>query len=108
MRKPPRISAHGSDADMTNTSRRSPDLPKTAVEALWHGNVIEAITVVRQQRNIGLKEAKGLVDAYIASDPALKKKMDQILATAQQRFVRWLVGFLVLAAGVAYLIMKGP
>jgi hypothetical protein len=34
--------------------------------------------------------------------------MDQILATAQQRFVRWLVGFLVLAAGVAYLIMKGP
>ncbi len=93
---------------MSNKPRRSPDLPKAAIEVLWGGNVIEAIKRVRQQRNIGLKEAKDLVDAHIASDPALKKKMDQMLATAQQRFVRWLVGFLVLAAGVAYLVMKGP
>ena len=67
--------------------------------------MIEAIKVVRQERTIGLKEAKDVVDSYIGSQPALKKKMDQVLATAQQRFVRWLIGSLVLAAGIAYLVM---
>ena len=90
---------------MTNKTRHSSDLPKAAVEALWQGNVIEAIKVVRQERNIGLKEAKDVVDAYIASQPALKKKMAQIIAMAQQRFIRWLIGLLVLAAGIAYLVI---
>jgi hypothetical protein len=93
---------------MANKPRRASDFPKAAVEALWRGNVIEAIKVVRQERKIGLKEAKNLVDAYIASQPSLKKKMEQVLATARQRFVRWLIGFLVLAAGVAYFVMQGP
>ena len=93
---------------MGNKPRRSSDLPKAAVEALRHGNVIEAIKVVRPERNIGLKEATGVIDVYIASQPALKKKIDRVLATAQQRFIRWLIGFLVLAAGVAYLVMRGP
>ena len=90
---------------MGNKPRHSSDLPKAAIEALWQGNVIEAIKVVRQERTIGLKEAKDVVDSYIGSQPALKKKMDQVLATAQQRFVRWLIGSLVLAAGIAYLVM---
>jgi ribosomal protein L7/L12 len=90
---------------MANKPRRSSELPKAAVEALWQGNVIEAIKVVRQERNIGLKEAKEAVETYIASEPALKKKMDQVLATAKQRFIRWLIGFLVLAAGMAYLVL---
>jgi hypothetical protein len=92
---------------MKNKPSRISDLPKAAIDALWQGNVIGAIKVVRQERNIGLKEAKEAVETYIASEPALKKKMDQVLATAQQRFVRWLIGFLVLAAGVAYLMMRG-
>jgi hypothetical protein len=93
---------------MSNKPRRSPDLPKAAIEALRHGNLIEAIKVVRQERNIGLTEAKGVVEAYLTSQPALKKMMDQVLAMAQQRFIRWLVGILVLAAGIAYLVMQGP
>lgn len=92
---------------MSTKPRRVSNLPKSAVEALWQGNVIEAIKVVRQERNVGLKEAKDVVDAYLASQPALKKKMDQVLATARQRFIRWLIGFLVLAAGVAYFVMQG-
>jgi hypothetical protein len=90
---------------MVNKLSRSSDLPRAAVEALWQGNVIEAIKVVRQERNLGLKEAKNTVDSYIASQPALKKKMDQVIATAQQRFIRWLIGLLVLAAGIAYLVL---
>ena len=90
---------------MANKPRRSADFPKAAIEALWKGNVIKAIKVVRQERNIGLKEAKEAVETYIASEPTLKKKMDQVLATAKQRFIRWLIGFLVLAAGMAYFVM---
>ncbi len=92
---------------MSNKSRRSPDLPKAAVDALWQGNVIEAIKVVRLEHNLGLKEAKEQVDAYIGSQPALKKKLDQVLATAKTRMVRWLIGFLVLAAGIAYFLIQG-
>lgn len=90
---------------MANKPRRSVDFPKAAIESLWQGNVIEAIKVVRQERNIGLNEAKEAVETYIASEPALKKKMDQVLATAKQRFIRWLIGFLVLAVGIAYFVM---
>ena len=59
---------------MPNKPRRSSDLPKAAVQALRHGNLIEAIKVVRQERNVGLKEAKEAVEAYLALEPALKKR----------------------------------
>jgi ribosomal protein L7/L12 len=92
---------------ISNKPGRTEDLPKEAIEALWSGNVIGAITIVRQARNIGLKEAKEQVDAYVGSHPALKKKLDQVLATAKKRMIRWLIGFLVLAAGIAYFLMQG-
>ena len=91
---------------MPNKPRRSSDLPKAAVEALRHGNLIEAIKVVRQERNVGLKEAKEAVEAYLALERALKKKMDKVLATAQQRFIRWLIGLLLVAAVIVYLVMR--
>lgn len=92
---------------MSNKPRRSPDLPKAAAEALRRGDLIEAIKVVRQERNVGFKEAKGVVEAHIASQPALKKKMDKVFVAAQQKFVRWMVGFLVFAVGVVLLMMLG-
>jgi len=92
---------------MSPKPSREGALPKVAVDALWQGNVIEAIKLVRQERNVGLTEAKDLVDTYIASQPALKKKLDQVIATAQQRFILWLIGFLILAGGVGYFIMMG-
>lgn len=91
---------------MSSKPRSVADLPKAAVEALRHGNLIGAITVVRQERNLGLKEAKETVEAYVASQPALKKKMDQVLANAQRRLIRWLIGILAVAAGIGYLVMR--
>lgn len=91
---------------MSNKSWHSSDLPKAAVETLRRGNLIEAIKIVRQDRNIGLKEAKALVEDYIASQPALKKKMDKILVEAQQKFIRWMIGFAVVAAVVAYIVIQ--
>jgi ribosomal protein L7/L12 len=99
------LSSYKVAVNMLNKPRHHADLPKAAVEALWQGNLIGAITVVRRERNIGLKEAKGQVETYLASHPALKKKMDKVLATAQQRFIRWLIGFLILAAGITFLVV---
>lgn len=95
---------------MPNKPRRSSDIPKAAVEALRQGNLIEAIKVIRRERNIGLKEAKREVEAYLASQPALKKRIEQVLATTQQKFIRWLIGCLALAAGIAYFVIRslGP
>ena len=50
---------------MTTEPTQSSMLPNAAVEMLWRGDVIAAIKVVRAERNLGLKEAKDLVDAYI-------------------------------------------
>ncbi len=40
------------------------DLPADAIDALTRGSKIEAIRLVREQRGLGLKEAKDAVDAY--------------------------------------------
>lgn len=53
-----------------------------------------------------MNEAKELVVTYIASQPALKNKIDGVLATAKRRFIGWMIGFLVLAAGIAYLVIR--
>jgi|CXWL01.1.fsa_nt_gi ribosomal protein L7/L12 len=41
-----------------------PNLPHDVVEALKEGRRLDAISLLRTTRNIGLAEAKGLVDAY--------------------------------------------
>lgn len=90
---------------MSSKPRRASEIPKAAVEALRQGNLIEAIKVIRHERNVGFKEAKEAVEVYLASQPALQKKMDKVLVTAQQKFVRWMVGFLMLAGGIGLLMM---
>jgi hypothetical protein len=52
-------------------------------------------------------EAKELVVTYIGTQPALKKKIDQVLATAKRRFIAWTAGVLVVAAGIAYFMIWG-
>ncbi|MCP9449146.1 MAG: hypothetical protein NNA21_03675 [Nitrospira sp.] len=89
---------------MANITRRSVDLPKAAIEALRRGDLIGAITAVRRERQIGFKEAKELVEAYVASQPALKKKMEKVVADAQRKFIRWMIGFAIVAAGIALVV----
>ena len=47
------------------------ELPAAAVAALTNGRKIEAIKIVRQESGLGLKQAKDLVEAYVASHPML-------------------------------------
>ena len=81
-------------------------LSKSAIDALWQGNVVGAISLVRKERGIGMAEAKELVVTYIGTQPALKKKIDQVLATAKRRFIGWMAGVLVVAAAIAYFLMQ--
>jgi hypothetical protein len=91
---------------MATKPDRSVRLSKAAIEALWQGNVVGAINFVRKERGIGMAEAKELVVNYIGTQPALKKKIDQVLVTAKRRFIGWLVGVLAVAAGIAYFMMQ--
>ena len=86
---------------------RSVRLSKAAIDTLWQGNVVGAINIVRKERGIGVAEAKELVVTYIGTQPALKKKVDQVLTTAKRRFIGWMGGVVVVAAGIAYFVIWG-
>ena len=46
-------------------------LPADVIAALHEGRKIDAIKLLREQRGIGLKEAKQEVDAYLRDHPQL-------------------------------------
>lgn len=91
---------------MTIESAKSSTLSNAAVELLWLGDVIGTIKVVRQERNLGLKEAKDLVDAYIRSQPSLRQKLEQAQAEMWQKLKRGLLVALIFAAAVAYFFFQ--
>jgi ribosomal protein L7/L12 len=87
---------------MTDEPTHTSTLSNAAVEMLWRGNVIEAIKVVRAERNLGLKEAKDLVDAYIRSQPSLRQKMEQAQAEMWQKLKRGLLVALIFAVAAYF------
>ena len=91
---------------MTQEPTQSSTLSNAAVEMLWRGDVIAAIKVVRAERNLGLKEAKDLVDAYIRSQPSLRHKMEQAQAEMWQKLKRGLLVALIFAAAAAYFFFQ--
>ena len=80
-------------------------LPPAAVSALWKGQIIEAIKLVRLERNIDLKGAKDQVDAYLRQQPVLKKKVEQIQADSRNGLLRWAAFLLIGGTGLAYLLL---
>jgi ribosomal protein L7/L12 len=91
---------------MTDESTQSSTLSNAAVALLWRGDVIGAIKVVRVERNLGLKEAKDLVDAYVRSQPSLRQKMEQAQAEMWQKLKRGLIVALLFAAAAAYFFFQ--
>jgi len=94
------------DAANQNTNA-PPPLSTAAISALHHGNKIEAIKIIREERNIGLKEAKDAVEDYVRSQPALQSS----LAAAQNETIRsvllWLAALVALAL-IAYYFLTKP
>lgn len=84
---------------MNTPTKASVNLPERAQQVLRaHGNLIEAIKIVREEEGLGLKEAKDKVEAWIASQPELKQQLDARSREARGGF--WVLG-LVLLAGIA-------
>lgn len=80
-------------------------LPAAAVAALHEGRKIDAIKIVRRERNLQLKDAKDAVDAYIRSQPALEASLGARQAAATRTLLAWVAG-IALALGGLYLLTK--
>lgn len=85
--------------DPVHRTGEAPTLPPAAIAALNEGRKIEGIKIVRQERRLGLKEAKGLVDDYEAVHPESRALRAGARSTASSG--AWLRE--VVALGVAYL-----
>ncbi len=48
-----------------------PELPGDVLEAVHSNRKIDAIKLLRSHRNLGLKDAKHMIDAYIVEHPQL-------------------------------------
>jgi hypothetical protein len=69
----------------------TPSSPPQAVAALNAGRKIDAIRIVRETQGIGLKEAKELVDSYVALHPDLQWRVEQQRSQVSRRWIAWLV-----------------
>ncbi len=94
---------------MDATNRKAgatPPLSTAAISALHHGNKIEAIKIVREERDIGLKEAKDAVDDYVRSQPALQPSLAAAQSEAKRSALLWLAALIVLAFLAYYFLAK--
>ena len=93
--------------ERTNPPSGAIALSNAAIAALSQGNKVAAIKIVREERGIGLKEAKDAVDGYVEAHPTLRTSM----AAAQGEAKR--VALLAVAAAlglalVAWWFLAGP
>ena len=71
-----------------------PPLSPSAIAALHKGNKIEGIKIVRQELNIGLKEANDAVEQYLASQPSLQSAVAAQRNEVKQRVLLWLAAII--------------
>jgi hypothetical protein len=78
-------------------------LPLEAATLLSEGRLIEAIKVVRKAEGLGLREAKGRIDAHIAQDPILGVQIETQQRASRRKFFFWFVVVdLAITAGLIY------
>ena len=100
----------GSRMDMDAENRKAPAAPSlsiAAISALNQGNKIEAIKIVRKERNIGLKEAKDAVEDYVRSQPVLQASFTSAQAETKRNALLWLAVLIALAL-LAYKFLVKP
>lgn len=84
----------------------NPSLSAAAMSALHEGNKIKAIKIVREERNIGLKEAKDAVEAFVRSQPSLQSSFEAARSGANRNALLWIVGVVVIALLAYFLLRK--
>lgn len=97
-------SLHSPIAETAQQSLFDHPLSEAAVAALWRGQVIDAVTLVRKEQHIDLKEAKASVEAYLCSQPDLRRRIEQDLADARAGLLRWALFSLIGGAGLLYFL----
>ncbi len=85
----------------------APSLSTVAISALHHGNKIEAIKITREERNIGLKEAKDAVEEYVRSQPVLQSSLAAAQNETKRSVMLWLAALIALAL-IAYYVLTKP
>ncbi|MBS0152311.1 MAG: hypothetical protein JSR31_15365 [Nitrospira sp.] len=100
----PSSSLHSPIAETAQQSLFDHPLSEAAVAALWRGQVIDAVTLVRKEQHIDLKEAKASVEAYLCSQPDLRRRIEQDLADARAGLLRWALFSLIGGAGLLYFL----
>lgn len=84
-------------------------LPAEAQTLLGEGQVTEAVKSVRVSHNMGAREAKDWVDAYIASEPLLRVQIEtQRKAARRKVFTILLVFDAVVAAALIWYFFYLP
>ncbi len=87
-------------------SDRSKDsLSPAAISALARGNKVEAIKLVREERRLGLKEAKDLVEEYLRTDPSAQASFSVAQGQSGRRALWWLA--VAVAVGVLAYVLFG-
>jgi ribosomal protein L7/L12 len=92
--------------DINRKTNAGPPLTIGAISALHSGNKIEAIKIVREERHIGLKEAKDVVDDYVRSQPALQSVLAAAQTEAKRSALLWLAALIALALLGYYFLTK--
>ena len=91
--------------DCESTLMTATQLTTEAIAALQLGNKIEAIKITREATNLGLKEAKELVERYVDEHPELKAQMAQNNSAGS--FFGWLFMIVVAIAAIVYFWPRG-
>jgi ribosomal protein L7/L12 len=92
------------DADRNPIAVRP--LSAAAIAALHRGNKIEAIKITRQERSIGLKEAKDAVEDHVRSQPGFQSSFAAEQADAKRSALLWLAALSALAFLAYYFLVK--
>jgi len=92
------------DADRNPTAVRT--LSAAAIAALHCGNKIEAIKITREERGIGLKEAKDAIEDYVRSQPSLQSSFAAAQAETKRSALFWLAALSALAFLAYYFLVK--
>ncbi len=100
----PRASLHPPIVETAQRSLFEQPISDAAVAALWQGQVTDAITLVRREQHVDLKEAKASVDAYLRSQPALQRRIEQGQSDARTGLFRWAAFVLIGGAGLLYFL----
>lgn len=85
---------------MASSKYNSGQWPSSAISAMENGNKLEAIKIVREETNLGLKEAKELVELYAKQNPAIKSQ-SELRQSANLQGLKWLIISIVII-GLTY------